>query len=202
MTVSSLFLLPLFHFHPPISLHFPFFPLILFSHPQCACYLGCVPYRPYGLWARGPGRGAAGTMGARGGTCEEVERHCSRCLTSGSAPLQLLDVFNSSLCLLSRHCGGTIKTTATGHNIRRKIWLRANKCMAWEMHSLIGILAVLEIVLIAYHHWLLLYFHIIKEYINTFIHTVEFNGFGLVCFFFFFYLERRLLYTPILHLLH
>ncbi|KAL1271004.1 hypothetical protein QQF64_030020 [Cirrhinus molitorella] len=50
--------------------HFPsfsFFPLILFFHPQCACYLGCVPYRPLGLWARGPGRGAAGTMRARGG---------------------------------------------------------------------------------------------------------------------------------------
>lgn len=33
------------------------------------------------------------------GMCEEVERHCSRSLTSGSAPLQLLDVFNSPLCI-------------------------------------------------------------------------------------------------------
>lgn len=61
---------------------------------------------------------------------------------------------------------GTIKTTDTGHNIQNKTWLRANKCMAWEMHSLIAISAVLEMVLIVYHHWLLLlYLHIIKEYI-------------------------------------
>lgn len=145
------FISPLFHFHPPISLHFPFFPLILFSHPQCACYLGCVSYRPFGLWARGPVRGAVGTMRAREGDVWGSGASLLSVLDVRLGPSAAVGCVQQLTVFAVTPLWGTIKTTATGRNIRSKTWLRANKCMAWEMHSLI-ILSVLEMVLIVYHH--------------------------------------------------
>ncbi len=127
LSIHSQWLCPAFFFclsstsTLPFPLIFPSFPS--FSSPTPSVSVICVVYPTapivYGQEAQG---GEQQVQWEREeGTCEEVERHCSRCLTSGSASLQLLDVFNSSLCWLSRHCGGTIKTTATGRNLRQDL---------------------------------------------------------------------------------
>lgn len=92
---------------PP--LHFPSFPSFSSSTPSAPVIWVVYPTAAlvYGQEARESERWAQ--CEREEGTSEEMERHCSRVLTSDSAPLQLLDVFNSSLCLLSRHCGGLLK---------------------------------------------------------------------------------------------
>jgi len=134
---SSLLLLPLFHFHSCISLPSPHF---LFPPPVRLSFGLCIlpPPLVYGQEAR---EGERWVQREREeGTSEEMERHCSRVLTSGSAPLQLLDVFNSSLCLLSRHGGGLLKQQPQVATFSTRLGL--GQTSAWretQKHTLISV---------------------------------------------------------------
>lgn len=92
--------------------HFPSFSLLspysLLPPPARLLFGLCTLPPPWSMGKR-PRKGSSGYNDSERRGCVRKWSVIALCLTSGSAPLQLLDVFNSSLCLLSRHCGGLLK---------------------------------------------------------------------------------------------